>query len=210
MEKRNIESLKNLGVEISRETSERLEEFIFLVKERQKIQNIISRASMEHIWERHVLDSVQLLVYGGQYRKWLDIGSGGGFPGIILAIFMAEKKDGFVYLFESHKRKSAFLEDVGNKMALPIKVYNERVEQCLKNWHSPVDCMTARAVTSLSKLLAYGYPLLSKTTVALFHKGKSVHQEILEARRKWCFEMELHKNLVDNSGYILSISKLQG
>ena len=193
---------------VSRETIVKLSIFRdFLLKENQKT-NLIAKSQKDKIWMRHIHDSLRILALleGKKPINILDIGSGGGFPGIPLAI--ATKNLDIQYtLIESIKKKSAFLETARKLLDLSnVKVINKRVEN-LKNIE--FDIITCRALAKLTQIFNYSHHLTKQNTVFLLHKGINVVDEINEATKCWFFEYELIKNKLEENSFIVKINGLK-
>ena len=193
---------------VSRETIVKLSIFRdFLLKENQKT-NLISKSQKDKIWMRHIHDSLRILALlnGKEPIKILDIGSGGGFPGIPLAI--ATKNLDIQYtLIESIKKKSVFLESARKLLDLSnVKVINKRVEN-LKNVE--FDIITCRALAKLTQIFNYSHHLTKQNTVFLLHKGINIVDEINEATKCWFFEHELIKNKLEKNSFIVKINGLK-
>lgn len=195
-------------IDVSRETYTGLETFQNMVLEWNNKFNLISKSSAEDIWNRHILDSLQLLKFiNDKAEKLYDFGSGAGFPGMVLAIAI---KDIFpnlkVSLMESIRKKTTFLNEVKTKLNLDVDIYNERVE----NLKLPkADIITSRAMASLEKLLNYAYPFCKKETELLFLKGKTWEDEIKTALIKWKFDYEAFESITDKDGKILFIKNIR-
>ena len=170
-------------VPVSRETTERLDRFVSLVVERNRMTNLIAASTVPHIWTRHVADSLQLLSLA-QGRIWADLGSGGGFPGLAIACALAGSPEHTVHLVESRERKAAFLTEAVQTVGLPAVVHTARIEDIAERL-PPIDIVTARAVAPLPKLLGYIYPLVKKGAKALLMKGQDVEAELTQASRYW-------------------------
>ena len=193
---------------VSRETIVKLSIFRdFLLKENQKT-NLIAKSQKDKIWMRHIHDSLRILALleGKKPINILDIGSGGGFPGIPLAI--ATKNLDIQYtLIESIKKKSAFLESARKLLDLSnVKVINKRVEN-LKNVE--FDIITCRALAKLTQIFKYSHHLTKQNTVFLLHKGINIVDEINEATKCWFFEYELIKNKLEKNSFIIKINGLK-
>ena len=193
---------------VSRETIVKLSIFRdFLLKENQKT-NLIAKSQKDKIWMRHIHDSLRILalIEGKEPKNILDIGSGGGFPGIPLAI--ATKNLDIQYtLIESIKKKSAFLESACKLLDLSnVKVINKRVEN-LKNVE--FDIITCRALAKLTQIFNYSHHLSKQNTVFLLHKGINVVEEINDATKYWFFEHELIKNDLEEGSFIVKINNLK-
>ena len=193
---------------VSRETIKKLSIFRdFLLEENQKT-NLIAKSQKDKIWMRHIHDSLRILEFlrGKEPVNILDIGSGGGFPGIPLAI--ATKNLDIQYtLIESIKKKSAFLESARKLLDLSnVKVINKRVEN-LKNVE--FDIITCRALAKLTQIFNYSHHLTKQNTVFLLHKGINIVDEINEATKCWFFEHELIENKLEENSFIVKINGLK-
>ncbi len=196
---------------VSRETLDRLRTYEGLVKSWQKAVNLVSPTTLDEIWHRHFADSAQLFDIAPQGGKsWLDLGSGGGFPGLVLAILLAEKNpDARMTLVESDSRKAAFLGEVARKTGLAVEIRVERIEKYATHDKSQIkDVITARALAPLSKLLGLVLPIFSPHTVALFPKGRDVEAEIFEASQKFAFDCTQFPSLTDAQARIVAMRNL--
>lgn len=194
--------------DVSRETSERLEIFAStLIKWNPKI-NLVSKRSLDELWTRHILDSVQVFKAAeAASGKWLDIGSGGGLPGVIVAILAAERGTySEVRLMESDQRKCAFLRNVARECGVPMTVISERIEVA-KPEHSSV--LSARALADLSDLLGFAERHLSVSGTAIFPKGISWKKEVDNALKQWRFDWEAIKSLTEPEAVILKIKGVE-
>lgn len=193
---------------VSRETKEKIEAYKTLVLEWNCKFNLISKSSVEHIWERHILDSVQLYKYIRPTDKiLLDLGSGAGFPGMVLAI-MAEQLNPelSINLVESIGKKTLFLNAVKNELKLNVNILHDRIENIkMKN----VDIITSRALAALSKLLDYSKPFCKTETNLIFPKGEHWADEIETAQKQWYFKYKTENSTTDKFGKILCISELR-
>ena len=193
---------------VSRETIKKLAEFQSFLVEQNLKHNLVSKNQIDKIWMRHIHDSLRLLnlLDLNKPMKILDIGSGGGFPAIPLAI--ATEKYNLKYtLCESITKKSNFLRLSVELLNLPnIQVINDRVEN-LKN--VKFDVITCRAVSKLNKIFTYSHHLTKQNTVFLLHKGINVVGEINDATKYWFFEHELIKNELEDGSFIVKINKLK-
>lgn len=195
-------------IDVSRETFAELERFQDMVLEWNNKFNLISRTSAEDIWNRHILDSLQLYKFIDDKAKNLyDFGSGAGFPGMVLAIASQKHFPNLkVSLIESIRKKTTFLNEVKNRLNLGVDIYNERIE----NLKLPkADIITSRAMASLEKLLNYAYPFYKKETTLLFLKGKTWREEIENSLKSWSFDWEAFDSITDNDGKILSIRNIR-
>lgn len=196
------------GLDVSRETFDRLKQFQALVEKWTPKINLIAKASVPEIWERHIVDSVQVWAFAPQnWSCWADFGSGGGFPAILMAIIATEKRpDARFVLVESDQRKSAFLRTAIRELGLNAKVISDRIEAV-----EPLaaDIISARALASLEKLLEFSELHRNSNTVCLFQKGKTVDQEIIEAQKNWRFDYSLHPSITDPLSKLIEIKDFE-
>lgn len=204
----NIEN-EILNYSISREIFKQISDFSEIICEWNEKINLISKNSVKDLWTRHILDSLQLIDYIPRETKTLvDIGSGSGFPAVVLAIVLQEKiPSAKVKMVESITKKTVYLNDVINRLNLNnAEVINSRVENTVfKN----VDVITARAVAALDVLLSYQYKIRSSKTLGIYLKGQSYQQEIENARKIWEFACEVKQNKYCDDGVVLLISDLR-
>ena len=195
--------------DVSRETIQKLKDFVTILRDWNEKMNLVSKKSMEDVWGRHVLDSLQLMEYlPAAVKSLVDIGSGAGFPGVVLAIAMQEKfPTAQVTLVESITKKTVYLKDVCQKLGLNnVTVENNRVENIVfKN----IDVITARAVAALDILCGYAYKIGSKQTEMLFLKGQSYAQEDAAARQKWRYDADICPNRYADGGVIMKLRNLR-
>lgn len=187
---------------VSRETMDRLKTYQHLLETWQQKINLVSASTLPHLWERHFEDSLQLLSHlpPGEISL-VDLGSGAGFPGLVLAL--ARPDDLKVTLVESDLRKSLFLENVSRETKVKVTVLTERIESLKGKIKG--DVITARALAPLVDLLEYAYPLMKEGAFGLFLKGKDAEKEIEEAQKKWEFDLEIFPSLTDSKGHLLKI-----
>ncbi|HZP78794.1 MAG TPA: 16S rRNA (guanine(527)-N(7))-methyltransferase RsmG [Pseudolabrys sp.] len=196
-------------IDVSRETLQRLEIFVGLLLIWQTRTNLIAASTIPQIWTRHVADSLQLLPLAPKAKTWVDFGSGGGFPGLVLACALAEKKGAHVHLVESIGKKARFLEEVSRVLGLPATVHTTRIENFGDSFGDKPDVVTARAVASLKVLCGYVLPLMGPKTTALFHKGQDVEAELTEAARYWNIDAELVTSKTSPEGRIVAVRSLK-
>lgn len=189
---------------VSRETLKDLNAYADLLLQWQKSINLISPATVVDLWNRHILDSAQLYALEPEQQNWLDIGSGGGLPGLVLAILFKHRMAGRIQLVESNHKKAAFLQHVITSLALPAQVHANRIEQVLPMLGA-CDVVTARAFTDLTSLIAICNPLLIKGAIGLFPKGRDVERELTDAAKSWQFNHSLHTSLTDCASCIVKI-----
>jgi 16S rRNA (guanine527-N7)-methyltransferase len=191
---------------VSRETFFVLERFQAEFIRWNKQINLISPSSLGDLWERHVLDSAQLMRLAPNAKHWLDLGSGGGFPGAIVAILLMDYPDRVVDLVESNRKKAAFLMTALGQMGAPAVVHAKRIGS-VTLMQSP-EIVTARALAPLPVLLDLASPWLAEGARGLFHKGRDYRAEVQESRDGWAFDLVDHPSLVAPEGVILEISNL--
>lgn len=196
-------------VSVSRETWERLDQFVDLLLQWQKTRNLIAASTIPQIWTRHVADSLQLLALAPDAKIWVDLGSGGGFPGLVLACALVGKPGAKVHLVESSAKKCAFLQAVVQRLTLPAVVHCQRIEEFIPEFPDIPDAVTARALAPLAKLLALAFPLLKKGARGLFLKGQDVEAELTEASKYWTIRYSLAPSRTDARGRIVVVETLQ-
>ncbi|OZB04968.1 MAG: 16S rRNA (guanine(527)-N(7))-methyltransferase RsmG, partial [Rhizobiales bacterium 39-66-18] len=177
---------------VSRETFSRLETIANLLTKWQKTINLVSPATIPELWTRHIADSLQLMTHVNyDVRAWVDLGSGGGFPGLVVAAVLAERDGGHVDLVESDSRKSAFLREAARLADLPVSVHPQRIEQVAEALAPGKHVVSARALAPLPKLLALAAPFFAAGAIGIFPKGKDWQRELTEARKDWTLDLEL-------------------
>jgi len=186
-------------LDVSRETLEKLEIYNMLLQKWQKAINLVSKQSLEESWRRHFLDSAQLLpLIPKEAGSTLDIGSGAGFPGLVLAILGAPN----VELVESDQRKCLFLREVSRETSTQVTITNDRIENLPSKL---VDVITSRACAPLDVLLGYAKPYLGPSTVCLFPKGRSVDEELTTAQKRWNITYTLLDSVSDSAARIVRL-----
>lgn len=198
--------IQNYGV--SRETFLKIEDFVSLLLEWNKKMNLVSKNAVNEIWERHVLDCVQLYRYlPTKNFSLLDVGSGSGFPGIILGIMLQNSENVKITLVESINKKSVYLNAVVQELKLKnVFVCNGRVENGV--FKTP-DFITARAVAALPKLLEYTAKIIRPETVLLLLKGRTYNDEINDAGKNWNFRTEVYPDKYGTDGVVLKITDIR-
>ncbi len=194
---------------VSRETMIRLERYEALLGRWQKKVNLVSDATLSQFWSRHVEDSVQLLnIVSEKAKKWIDLGSGGGFPALVIAQFWAEQEDKEIHLVESDARKCAFLRMVARETGVKVKIHEMRIEGVIKEVDNiKFDVISARALAPLNKLLGLSAPLFCKNTRAFFLKGKRWQEELTVAKQYWKVDYELVNSMISSEGKVLVLKK---
>jgi 16S rRNA (guanine527-N7)-methyltransferase len=194
---------------VSRETSARLDRFVELLIAWQKHTNLVARSTMPVIWTRHVADSLQLLDLVPQAKVWVDLGSGAGFPGIVIACALAGIEGAKVHLVESIGKKATFLREAAQVTSAPATVHAMRIEDFVDKAPESIDVVTARALAPLPKLLTLAYPLLKKGALGLFLKGQDVGSELTEAAKYWKIEHSLIRSRTDEKAQTLVVRHLE-
>ena len=190
---------------VSRETLSRLKAYVDVLTDWNARHNLVSARSLEDVWRRHVWDSAQLVPLMPAYTKTVaDLGSGAGFPGLVVAEMLRGRAT--VVLYESTRKKADFLEAAAQRMGLNVGIRNVRIEA---GRHEPVDVVTARALAPLDKLLGYAQQMAGKHTVCLFLKGQSLAVELTEAHKSWKMKTLQHPSATDPSGVILEVRELR-
>lgn len=195
-------------LDVSRETLARFDAYEALLKKWNPRINLVSNSTLDDIWHRHFLDSAQLWHHIPEgTQKWLDFGSGAGFPGLVCAVIAKEMNPDFKFtLVESDQRKCAFLMSVSNELDLDTQILPMRVESIPPQ---QADVITARAVASLGQLLAMSAPHKHKSSVLLLPKGNSFESELTEARKHWHIDAQVIESLTDSGSVILKIEDFE-
>lgn len=203
----NISDVKQLKLYVSRETIQRIEHFVRLLEKWNPRINLIAQSTVADIWTRHIVDAAQLLPTIPQgTRHYVDLGSGGGFPGLVVALIAKEKlPDLVVTLVESDTRKASFLRTVLRETGTTARVLAKRAEDI-----EPLDAdiITARALADLSKLLGLVARHISDNGIALLQKGASWKSELADARKLWSFSLETKRSETNENSIILKIGDI--
>lgn len=193
---------------VSRETLERLNIYVDLVNKWQKSQNLVAPSTLARVWSRHVADSLQVWALLPKARRWIDFGSGAGFPGLVTAICLAEMPGAVVHLVESNRGKAAFLRTVARETGAPAIVHAERIDAFSQGFGEDVDAVSARALASLTILAGFSAPFVARGAVAVFHKGQDFGVELEEATQSWELDLIKHPSRVDPGGCLVEIRKI--
>ena len=194
---------------VSRETVQRLDSFVALLRRWQPVKNLVSTKTLDDVWLRHIADSLQLAEMRPAVRRWADLGSGAGFPGLVIACTW-EDTDRVMHLVESNHRKCAFLQEVARSLSLPVKIHNARIEEAVPHLLAEgIEVVSARALASLTQLIHYCAPLVENHAEALFLKGQDVDKELTDATKYWNISAELIPSKTDHDGRIVSITKVE-
>ena len=192
-------------VPVSRETVARLDRFAALLLDWHGRMNLIAASTVPTLWTRHIADSLQLLAIAPQARKWADLGSGGGFPGLPIACALAEQNSAEVHLIESNKKKAAFLREAVRVTGAPAVVHAERVADFAQASRGELDAVTARALAPLPELLSIAYPLLKRGALGLFPKGQDVEAELTHTTKCWNIQASLVPSRTDPKSRVVVI-----
>lgn len=191
-------------VNVSRETFDRLRIYGDLLLKWQKKINLVSPKSLDNFWERHFLDSAQLFrLISSPKKDIFDLGSGAGFPGLVLSIMGVEK----MHLIESDQRKCIFLSEVIRETGASAQIFNQRIESVATSGKK-AHTVSSRACAPLAKLLAYAHPLLEEGGECIFLKGEGATEEIEDAKREWLFHVKQHPSITHKEGCILTLSDI--
>lgn len=222
---------------VSRETIDKLTIYVRLLEQWQTTINLVAPATLAAVWHRHIADSAQLLALApSTATSWVDLGSGAGFPGLVLAILLSDQQDGSLRmtagsqeasrhaqvrktrftLVESDTRKVAFLREVARQVGLsqskasPVDIWHARIESPSTHVKvGTVDVVTARALAPLPRLLGLCQPFFGPATVALLLKGREADRELEEARSQWRIDAKLVPSLTELDARIAVVSQLQ-
>lgn len=194
---------------VSRETEARLDRYVDLLVAWQAKTNLVAPSTLPQIWTRHVADSLQLLDLAPDAKRWLDFGSGGGFPGVVLACALADREGASVQLVERNAKKAAFLREALRVTGAAGSVILADIGDYVDSLQAPIDCVTARAVAPLHILLGYAEPLVRRGAKALFLKGQDVESELTEATKYWNIEPVLHPSRTGGHGWIVELNAIE-
>jgi len=194
---------------VSRETEMRLDRYVELLGEWQAKTNLVAPSTLPHLWTRHISDSLQLLTLVPDAKVWIDLGSGGGFPGVVLACALADTSGAIVHLVERNAKKSAFLREALRITGSPGMVHLSDIEDIVDRVADPIDCVTARALAPLHQLIGFAEPLMAKGAKALFLKGQDVEAELTEATRYWKMKPNLHSSRTGGQGWIVELDRVE-
>ena len=192
---------------VSRETLARVKLFVALLEEWNARHNLVSARSLAEVWRRHVWDSAQLAEFlPPDAASLVDLGSGAGFPGLILALLSRDRAGFRTVLIEATRKKCDFLALTGERLGLNVEIRNSRLEDAPRE---PFDIVAARACAPLPRLLVYAQAFQGLNTLNLFLKGQSVGEELTEAHKSWRMQMREEPSRSDPSGVILAIRELR-
>jgi len=212
---------------VSRETRDDLARIVEALGQWQKAKNLVGPKTLGDVWTRHIADSLQLFQLEPEARRWLDLGSGAGFPGLVIAIMLKSRAGPVsqdvtgddtsggrvgeqygVHCVESNARKCAFIRHAARITGAPVVVHHARIEDIIAGFVGRVDVVTARALAPLPKLLAWTSPLLKTGVTGLFPKGDQGEAELTESLKYWRFNHNTLPSQTDSRGRILRITDL--
>jgi 16S rRNA (guanine527-N7)-methyltransferase len=194
---------------VSRETEARLDRYVDLLREWQTKTNLVAPSTLPALWTRHISDSLQLLTITPAAKTWVDLGSGGGFPGVVLACALAEAPGALVHLVERNAKKAAFLREALRVTNSPGQIHLADIEDNVDRITGSVDCVTARAVAPLHQLIGFAEPLMRRGAKALFLKGQDVEAELTEATKYWNIKPHLHPSRTGGQGWIVELDHVE-
>lgn len=208
MSEEQFTELCRIAGPVSRETFQRLKQFQSQFQKWNRRINLTAPSTIPVLWDRHVLDSAQLAGLKPNATHWLDLGSGGGFPGAIMAILLKDRPGAHCDLVESNRKKAAFLSTVLAELQAPARVHAKRIEE-MRSVIAACEVVTARALAPLPLLLNFAAPWSEAGAICLFHKGRDYLNEVQESRDAWSFDLVEHPSRVDADGVILEIAHIR-
>ncbi|MGH6865936.1 MAG: 16S rRNA (guanine(527)-N(7))-methyltransferase RsmG [Methyloceanibacter sp.] len=198
------------ALKVPRETIHRLSTYADLLAHWQKSTNLVAASTLPSLWSRHFADSAQLSVLAPDARLWLDLGSGAGFPGLVVAILKAGEPDFRMHLVESNRKKCAFLAEVARKTASPVDIHAMRIEELAETADSLMpDVVSARALAPAPRLFELAAPFFCEGTKGLFLKGRETEAEIKAAREGWEFSARLHPSRTSEDARVVEVTGLR-
>ncbi len=204
---KNQDFLKST-LHVSRETLDLLQIYVDLLVKWQSKINLVSNSTIADVWQRHICDSAQCKIIMPDKKNWLDIGTGAGFPGLVLAILGRDQPGFHVQMVESNGKKCAFLRNVIRDTGISASVAQTRIESGAKQFD---DCevVTARALAPLDKIFDITHGWLSNGAVGLFPKGREYLREIEECHGRWDFDLIEHTSRIEENSVLLEIRNLR-
>jgi 16S rRNA (guanine527-N7)-methyltransferase len=198
------------GLDVSRETIERLEVYVNLLVKWQGTINLISESTLPSLWTRHIVDCAQLAALASGHRVWADLGSGAGLPGMVIAIMSMPRAEATeVHLIEKDRRKASFLREAKRITGAPVIIDAARAEDILPDLAGRVTAVTARALAPLAELLELAEPLLTTRATGFFPKGQTLESELERASQIFEFEAQTVPSRTDQTGRIAIIRGLR-
>jgi 16S rRNA (guanine527-N7)-methyltransferase len=195
---------------VPRETIHRLTRYAETLEHWQKRTNLVSPSTLPVLWSRHFADSAQLCGLAPKARLWLDLGSGAGFPGLVVAVIQAGRPDFHMHLVESNRKKCAFLAEVARETKASVDIHAMRIEELAECAQSlKPDVVSARALAPLPRLFELAAPFFGEGTKGLFPKGREAETEIAAARQEWEFAFRLSPSITANDSHIVEVTGLK-
>lgn len=196
------------AINVSRETMDRLDEYAALLRKWNSAINLVGKSTLANLWSRHFLDSAQVFAVSAcKSGLWVDIGTGGGFPGMVVAAMAAEQAPDISFTFiESDQRKSTFLRTVAQQLELPVTVLAQRIENVPGQG---ADVVSARALAPTKDLLNFADLHLKPGGIAVFLKGATYREELAEASTSWAFQCDEIQSMTDAEAVILKIGDIR-
>ena len=204
----SLADLQRVAGPVSRETFDRLVSFEAQFQKWARRINLSAPSTLNDVWSRHILDSAQLGKLDSGAKRWVDLGSGGGFPGLVMGFLLMERDRASIDLVESNRKKTSFLQAIIGEFELPARVHSKRIEDSYDKIRD-VEVVTARALAPLHVLLGLAAPWLTAGAKALFHKGRDYRAEIEESTQLWSFDLIEHPSVVDPQSVVLEIRNLR-
>jgi 16S rRNA (guanine527-N7)-methyltransferase len=193
-------------IPVSRETEATLDRLVGELRRWQAIKNLVGPGTLDAIWTRHVADSAQLAALAPpDATRWVDLGAGAGFPGLVVAALLAGRPGFRMHLVESNARKCAFLRETARMLRLPVEVHAGRIEDTLPRLPGPVDVVSARALAPVPQLLALADPLLKTGALGIFPKGRDLDAELTDSAQFWRIDASTVPSVVDPESRILLV-----
>jgi 16S rRNA (guanine527-N7)-methyltransferase len=192
-------------VPVSPEAEARLEIYVDLLRRWRKVTNLISEASFAEVWSRHIADSAQLLALAPEALRWVDMGSGAGFPGMVIAIQLAGVAGARVHCLESDQRKCAFLREVARATGAPAEIHAVRIESFDPNALAPVDAVTARALAPLPRILEFANVWLDQGAIGVFPRGRSAEAQLETSPSAHGMRIDIIASRLDPEAAILRV-----
>jgi 16S rRNA (guanine527-N7)-methyltransferase len=195
-------------IPVSRETLARLDRLVEALLLWQRTTNLVASSTLDRLWSRHVVDSLQLLPLAPDATVFADLGSGAGFPGLAVACALADRPGAQVHLVESNGKKAAFLREAIRITGVPATVHAQRIEDFAAGFTGRLDAVTARALAPLPQLLDLAAPLLKTGVLGLFPKGQDVEAELTAASKSWSIRYDLAPSKTDPVARIVIVKSL--
>lgn len=192
---------------VSRETESALDQFVELFLRWQRAVQLVANSTLAQLWTRHIADSLQLLDLAPNAKVWADLGSGGGFPGLVVAIALKGKPGAKVHLIESDQRKAAFLREAARTLDLPAMIHVKRIEEVPSETLPGLEIVSARALAPMPELLVLAHPFLKNGAKGLFMKGANVDNELTDATKSWSIKSTIVPSKTDREGRIVVVEQ---